>query len=84
MTSIDLTLFDKAAKLIKTAEEEEKDSVNLCKPGQLVVIKGIKISDYKGLTVVGYEDSTSIYMGMEQLKAFKRVQEVDQWYLGAI
>jgi hypothetical protein len=51
------------------------------KPGQLIVVKGAKTSDYKGLTVVGYENTTSVYLAkQDQLKTVKRVQDVVAWY----
>jgi len=63
MHSIDLTLYDKLAIMIKAdGEEEEKDGFHATAiPGDLLVVKGAKTSDFKGRTVVAYEDTSTLY-----------------------
>ncbi len=45
--------------------------------GDVLVVKGAKVSDFKGLTIVAYEDTSSLYFKKDQLNSIKRVADLN-------
>lgn len=82
LTAIDITLWGPHCNKTFTDSEESKESEGklLLKQGDILILKGGKLSAFGGKSVNSSDDSSELFVNEAKLESNLRVKEVTQWF----